>query len=98
MTALQRFRAPLLPAGGGGHAVRVPARVVTALGGKPRQRVKGTVNGVPYRSNVAPYGGTAYLGVHKAVVQAAAVRPGDTVTVTIAADAASRPRSRRKPA
>jgi Domain of unknown function (DUF1905) len=62
------FRAKVEPASQGGHYVVVPARVAKAAGLRRAARVRGTVNGVPYRSSLMTYGGVFHLGVHKATL------------------------------
>jgi hypothetical protein len=49
-------------------------------------RVKGTLGGTGYRSNLAKMGGRLILGVHKATLQAAGKDTGDTVEITIEPD------------
>jgi hypothetical protein len=71
MTA-PRFEGTLEPASGGGAYVSLPAEVLAELGGG-RLRVRGTLNGVAFRSSTMPMGrGTACLGVHKATQLGAA--------------------------
>jgi len=50
-------------------------------------RVRGTLSGAPYRSNLVKMGGRLILGVHKATLATAAKDTGDEVTITIEADA-----------
>jgi len=93
MTAL-RFAGTLEAARGGGAYVELPADVLAALGGGTRLRVRGTLNGVAFRSNTMPTGdGSACLGVHKATREAAGVVHGDRVTVEVEPDEAPRPLS-----
>ena len=49
-------------------------------------RVKGTLAGAPYRSNLAKMGGRLILGVHKATLVAAGKDTGDEVDITIEVD------------
>ena len=49
-------------------------------------RVRGTLNGVAYRSSLMKYGGILHLGVHKATATAAGVGHGARVDVTIELD------------
>jgi hypothetical protein len=49
-------------------------------------RVKGTLSGAAYRSNLAKMGGCLILGVHKATLAAAGKETGDEVTITIEPD------------
>jgi hypothetical protein len=83
MTA-PRFEGTLEPARGGGAFVSLPAEVLARLGGGTRLRVRGTLNGVGFRSSTMPTGGgAACLGVHRATREAAL---GDTVVVEIEVD------------
>jgi hypothetical protein len=63
----------------GGLAVAdVPAELVPAHGGLKQQRVRGTINGTAYASNVMPAGGGRLaLSVSKAMLAAAGVAVGD---------------------
>jgi hypothetical protein len=58
--------------------------------GKARAPVRGTVNGAPFRSTVAVYGGVAYLGVTKALRKEAGADIGDEVDVDVEQDDAPR--------
>jgi hypothetical protein len=49
-------------------------------------RVKGTLAGAPYRSNLAKMGGRLILGVHKATLATAGKDTGDKVDITIEVD------------
>lgn len=90
MTA-PRFEGTLEPARGGGAFVSLPAEVLAGLGGGTRLRVRGTLNGVGFRSSTMPTGGgAACLGVHRATREAAGAAFGDTVVVEIEVDDAPR--------
>jgi hypothetical protein len=80
------FKAVVEPAGRGGHVVAIPDDVAAAIGGKHLLRVKGTLDGTPYRSNLAKMGGRLVLGVHKATLEAAGRDTGDEVAITIEVD------------
>src|SRR4029453_17868170 len=54
--------------------------------GKARAPVRGTINGHPFRSTVAVYGGRSYLPVNKALREAAGVAAGDAVVIELEAD------------
>ena len=86
------FRAPVLSSGrgGGGHLVDVPHEVVEALGGKGRIPVTATFDGIPYRGSIVRMGGGAVLGVQKAIMAGAGVSVGDTLTVVVRNDEATR--------
>jgi len=83
---MQSFRAKLEPVPHGGHYVAVPAEVAAAAGLRHAARVRGTVNGAPYRSSLMMYSGVFHLGVHKATLSAAGVKAAARVTVTIELD------------
>ena len=80
------FSSKVESARSGGHVVAVPDGVATAIGAKHMMRVKGTLAGAPYRSNVAKMGGRLILGVHKSTLAAAGKDTGDEVTLTIEPD------------
>jgi hypothetical protein len=69
----------------GGHWVAVPfdARDVW---GAARPPVSGTVDGVPYRSRLAVYGGRTVLGLTKAIRAEAGLQAGDEVDVVLERD------------
>ena len=83
---MQTFSAVVESARGGGHVVAVPDEVAEALALKHMMRVKGSLAGSPYRSNVAKMSGRLILGVHKATLAAAGKKTGDEVEVTIELD------------
>jgi hypothetical protein len=82
----ERFKAKLEPVPHGGLYVVVPAKVGVAAGLAYGARVRGTVNGVPYRSSLMKYSGVFHMGVHKATAEDAGVVAGDRVEVTIEID------------
>ena len=59
---------------------------VRATFGKARAPVRGTINGQPFRSTVAVYGGRSYLPVNRVLREAAGVAAGDTVVIELEAD------------
>ena len=67
--------------------IRVPVEVVVALGQGKRAPVKVTINGYPYRTTIAVYGGRYHLGVRREVREAAGVAAGEQLTVGIEYDA-----------
>lgn len=83
-----RFTAVLQPSGrgAGGHLVTVPWDVIAAMGGMGRIPVRATFNGVPYRGSIVRMGGSAVLGVTKAIMAEAGVSPGDELTVEVEVD------------
>lgn len=88
---MARFRAALVAVKGGGHYVVVPPTVAERVGLASGARVKGTVNGEPYRSSLMKYSGIYHLGVHKAVIAAAGAATGDTLAIAIELDDAPLP-------
>jgi hypothetical protein len=74
-------------AGGGGHFVEIPIRTAKEAGLRHGVRVRGTVNGVPYRSSLMKSGDHFCLGVHKATLQKASAVVGQRVDVAIEIDA-----------
>ena len=73
----------------GNGFVELPFNVSTEFG-KARPPVTISVNGFSYRSTVSVYGGKYYVPVRKDRQQAAGVKPGDVVKVTIAPDVEAR--------
>jgi bifunctional DNA-binding transcriptional regulator/antitoxin component of YhaV-PrlF toxin-antitoxin module len=86
MRPASRFRARVEPVPGGGHYVVVPEPVADAAGLRYRDRVRGTVDGVKYRSSLMKYGGVFHLGIHKATLEGAGKGTGQMVDVTIEID------------
>jgi hypothetical protein len=83
---MERFRAKLEPVPHGGMFVVVPPKSAEAAGLVYGARVRGTVNGVSYRSSLMKYSGVFHMGVHKATLVKAKVGAGDRVEVTIEID------------
>jgi hypothetical protein len=67
--------------------VRVPAAAAATARLRHGARVRGIVNGVPYRSALMKYSCVFHMGVHKATALQAGVAHGDSVEVTIEMDA-----------
>ncbi|CAG0983302.1 hypothetical protein ANRL3_02272 [Anaerolineae bacterium] len=63
---------------------------VKAVFGAGRPPVRVTINGCEFRSTLAPYGGTHYLGLNQTVRKAASIKAGDTITVTLELDESPR--------
>ncbi len=80
-----RFQAELQSANGNGRWVAVPEAIAASFPSR-RQVVRGTVNGVPYRSRLAIYGGYNYLGFTAAIRKQAGIELGDLLDVEIEAD------------
>jgi bifunctional DNA-binding transcriptional regulator/antitoxin component of YhaV-PrlF toxin-antitoxin module len=64
----------------------LPAEAVAALGSGKKPRVKVTLNGYTYRTSVAVLGGFFMLSLSAENREAAGVKPGDTVEVTLELD------------
>ena len=75
----------VLEAEGSGVFFEVPLDV-PAVFGQARAPVRGTINGQPFRSTVATYGGRYYLPVNRALREAAGVAAGDAVVIELEAD------------
>jgi hypothetical protein len=70
--------------------ITVPEDVITKLGSGKKPKVKVSINGYTYRSTVAVMGGEYKLPVSQAHREAAGVKPGDTLEVTLELDLESR--------
>ena len=67
--------------------VNIPFNVEEVHGAKGQVKVRGTVNGQPYRGSAMPQGdGSHYLVVNKALRDAAGATTGDTVHVEMEPD------------
>jgi len=77
--------------GAEGHALffEVPFDVKQEFG-KARPPVRVSVNGHSYRSTVSVYGGRYYLPVRREHREAAGLKQGDIIQVTVAPDTAAR--------
>jgi hypothetical protein len=65
----------------------IPFSVAEAFGRRGQARVRGTVNGHPFRGAAMPHGdGTHYLVVNRAMREAVGAVAGDLVTVTMETD------------
>ena len=87
------FRAKLeRPAGIGTWTyLTVPFDAAEVYGSKSQVKVKGTINGVPYRSTLMPGGdGTHYLVVNKSITDQIGVQSGEEVSVCMEPDTNAR--------
>jgi len=91
---VHRFQT-VLGAEGSGVFIEIPLDV-RALFERARPAVKGTINGHPFQSTAAVYGGRYYLPVKRALREAAGVAAGDAVVVELEAD--EEPRTVEPPA
>jgi Bacteriocin-protection, YdeI or OmpD-Associated/Domain of unknown function (DUF1905) len=85
---VRRFEAVLEPFGPGA-AVTLPFDPKTNWG-KVRAPVRGTIDGYPFTTTVARYGGVDYLGFRREVRKAAGVKVGDRVTIEVGLDTEKR--------
>ena len=84
--AAHHFRAELYSVGVN-RCVDVPSEISQALGGETHIRVKGSVGGEPFCSNLAPRGeGLHRLFVHSDIWRKLGVDVGDTVDIEIEHD------------
>jgi hypothetical protein len=71
-------------------ALSAPFDVEKTFGTKARVPVRGTINGFPFRSSLMPMGGCHRMVVNKQIRDGAGVKAGDTVTVVMEKDEATR--------
>jgi Domain of unknown function (DUF1905)/Bacteriocin-protection, YdeI or OmpD-Associated len=81
-----KFKAIIQLHGKTATGVEVPAKIVEGLGKGKRPPVHVTINGHTYRSSVASMGGKFMLGISAENREAAGVKAGDEVQVTLEAD------------
>ena len=68
----------------------VPFDVLRVFGTKARVPVRGTINGFPYRSSVAPMGGRHIMAVNRGMREGANIKAGDMVDVVMERDSEER--------
>ncbi len=85
----KKFKAKAEPAGPGGAwcFLAIPFDVAELWGTRGRVRVKGTINGFPFRTNIQPGDGRHLLTFNKQLQAGAKAKPGDTVAVVMERDA-----------
>ncbi|HEX5937423.1 MAG TPA: DUF1905 domain-containing protein [Actinomycetota bacterium] len=88
------FQAVVEPARGGGHVLEVERELAERIGAKHMTRVRRTLDGTDYRSNVASMGGRLVLGVREMTLRAAGRDTGDTAAVTMELDTEPREKDR----
>ncbi len=76
--------------------VIIPLDAPEAFGKRGRVAVRGTINGVAYRSSIFPYAGVTFLIVNAHLRAAAGVKRGDEVDIVMARD--DEPRTIETPA
>jgi hypothetical protein len=91
-SGLKRFRALVRREEGSEVcAIDIPFDVEKTFGSRGRVPVRGTLNGAPYRSSVFRMGGDChFMAVNRRLREAAGVRGGETVPVTMERDAEPR--------
>jgi hypothetical protein len=84
---MQTVTGTIEAAGGGGHALLLPFSAKEVFG-KARARVRVVAEGrLAFGTTLASYGGQSYLGLRKDQLAELGLAAGDTITVTIEADA-----------
>ena len=85
----KKFRAKAEPAGPGGAwcFLAIPFDVAELWGTRGRVRVKGTINGFAFRTNIQPMDGRHLLTFNKQLQAGAKAKPGDMVAVVMERDA-----------
>jgi hypothetical protein len=81
---------PLILSGKTSTGMKVPEKVVNALGKSRKPPVRVTLNGHTWRSSVAFMGGEFWLGVSAENREAAGVKAGDHLEVDLELDTAPR--------
>jgi len=87
------FKSKLVSEGPGGAwtFMKIPFNVEKVWGTRARLSVKGTINGLAFRSSIFPMGnGTHSMMVNKQMQAGAKAKPGDTVKVVMAPDTTPR--------
>ncbi|HEY3422471.1 MAG TPA: YdeI/OmpD-associated family protein [Methanocellaceae archaeon] len=69
-----------------GAGFKVPLDVQAVFGKKSQIKVRGTIDGYPYRGSIHPYGGIHYMGVRKDIRDAIGKNLGDFVHVVMDID------------
>lgn len=84
---VQEFEAVLIKDDGtNGLYIRIPFNVQEVFNKKSQVKVKGSIDGYPYRGSIHPYGGIHYMGVKKEIREAIGKAQGDTVKVVMEMD------------
>jgi hypothetical protein len=85
----KKFKAKIEAGRGGGAFIKVPFDAKEVFG-SARPKVKATFDGEPYQGSIAPMGGAYLIGILKDIRAAIGKDIGDTVQVTLEADASPR--------
>ncbi|HYY93864.1 MAG TPA: DUF1905 domain-containing protein, partial [Pyrinomonadaceae bacterium] len=89
---VKRFRAVVNRREGGEVcSINIPFDVEKTFGARGRVPVRGTINGVPFRSSIFRMSGDChFMVVNRQMREAAGVRGGETVPVTLERDTEAR--------
>ena len=69
----------------------IPLDILKLFGAKGQVRVRGTINGQPFRTSARPHGdGRHYIVVNRSIRDSICVTPGDVVQVVMERDTAPR--------
>jgi bifunctional DNA-binding transcriptional regulator/antitoxin component of YhaV-PrlF toxin-antitoxin module len=85
MVAVVRFSGTLTTNETGGHWVVFPYDGREVFGAA-RAPVAGTVNGTPFRTRLAVYGGVTYVGLNREIRAAAGAEAGDVLDIELDRD------------
>ena len=85
-----KFSTTLLTAGKTATGIKIPEEIIEKLGGGKKPLVKVTINKFTYRSAVAVMGGAYMVGVNAENREAAKVKGGDKIDVSIELDTEER--------
>ncbi|UAY55444.1 YdeI/OmpD-associated family protein [Arachidicoccus terrestris] len=85
-----KFSTTLLQSGKTATGIKIPDEIMEKLGGGKKPLVKVTIGGFTYRSAVAVMGGAPMVGVNAQNREAAGVKGGDQIDVTIELDTEKR--------
>jgi uncharacterized protein YdeI (YjbR/CyaY-like superfamily) len=85
-----KFKTIILQAGKTATGIKIPDEIIEKLGGVKKPLVKVTINNFTYRSAVAVMGGAYMVSVNAESREAAKVKGGDKIDVTIELDTEER--------
>lgn len=84
------FKTTLLTAGKTATGIKIPPGIIEKLGAGKKPPIKVTINGFTYQSTVAVMGSDFMVGVNAQNREAAKVKGGDKINVTIQLDTGER--------